>query len=196
MGNQNTYRAIVIGASAGGLQALKKLLPALPADYPCAVLVVQHISPLSDNYMTTMLNAASAIKVKEADEKEKIVLSTVYIAPPDYHMLVETNERISFSADDKVNYSRPSIDVLFETAADTYGKQLIGIVLTGANADGAAGLLAVKNAGGYTIVQDPDDAENPAMPLAAIQLVKPHSILSLDEIIKVLLKPGFVMPHK
>jgi len=134
--------------------------------------------------------------VKEADEKEAIVPGTVYIAPPDYHMMVETDETISFSADEKVNYSRPSIDVLFEAAADTYGRQLVGIVLTGANNDGAAGLLAIKNAGGFTIVQEPEDAESPAMPIAAIQLAKPHSILSLDEIIKLLIKPGFIRPFK
>lgn len=194
LNKQTTYRAIVIGASSGGLHALKRLLPALPADYPCALLVVQHISPHSDNYMTTMLNMASSIKVKEADEKEAVVPGTVYVAPPDYHMMVEADKTISLSVDNKVNYSRPSIDVLFETAADTYGEQLIGIVLTGANADGAAGLRAVKDAGGYTIVQEPEDAESPVMPVAAIRLAKPHSILSLDEIIKVLLKPGFVLP--
>jgi len=190
------YRAVVIGASAGGLMALKKLLPALPVDFPCPVLIVQHISPMSDNYMSRMLDAASNIRVKEADEKEKLAAGVVYIAPPDYHLLVEADETLSLSADDKVNYSRPSIDVLFETAADTFGSQLVGIVLTGANADGAEGLLAIKKAGGYTLVQDPDDAESPAMPLAAIQLVKPHSILSLREVIRLLLKPGFILPPK
>ncbi len=196
MNNHPKYRAVVIGASAGGLMALKELLPALPEDFPCPVLIVQHISPMSDNYMSKMLDAASRIRVKEADEKEKLAAGVAYIAPPDYHLLVEADETLSLSADEKVNYSRPSIDVLFETAADAFGSQLLGIVLTGANTDGAEGLLAIKKAGGYTLVQDPDDAESPAMPLAAIQLAKPHSILSLREIIHLLLKPGFILPPK
>ncbi len=196
MNKHPKYRAIVIGASAGGLSALKTLLPALPKDYPCPVLIVQHISPQSDSYMSTMLNEASQIRVKEADEKEKVLPGTAYIAPPDYHLLVEYDHTLSLSADEKVNYSRPSIDVLFDSAADTFGSSLIGIILTGANSDGAEGLLAVKNRGGYTIVQDPEDAESKTMPLEAIKLVKPHSILTLNEIVRLLLKPGFVLPAK
>lgn len=190
------YRAIVIGASAGGLRALKTLLPRLPKDFPCPLLIVQHISPQSDSYMSTMLNEASQIQVKEADEKEKVMPGTAYIAPPDYHLLVEYDHTLSLSADEKVNYSRPSIDVLFDSAADTFGPSLIGIILTGANSDGAEGLRAVKKRGGYTIVQDPEDAESKTMPLEAIKLVKPHSILTLTEIIHLLLKPGFVLPAK
>lgn len=191
-----TYRAIVIGTSSGGLYALKQLLPALPKDFPCPLIIVQHMSPHSDNYMSKMLNEISQIKVKEADEKEAILPGVAYIAPPDYHLMVEPDETLSLSVDNKVNYSRPSIDVLFETAAETYHRQLIGIVLTGANADGAAGLLSIKKAGGYTIVQEPEDADSPAMPTAAIQMSKPNSILTLKEIIKALLRPGFVMPPR
>ena len=183
--------AVVIGASAGGLYALKKLLPALPATFPCPILVVQHISPKSDNYLTKMLNELSELSVKEADEKEPILPGTVYITPPDYHMLVESDFTLSFSMEEKVNYSRPSIDVLFETAADVYGPHLLGIILTGANADGAFGLLAVKKRGGYTIVQHPDDAESPSMPRAAINTAKPHKILALNEIIDFLLHTKF-----
>jgi len=179
-------KAVVVGASAGGLYALKKLLPALPAAFPCPVLVVQHMSPQSDNYMTRMLNDLSPLTIKEADEKEPIMPGTVYIAPPDYHLLVEADFTLSLSMEEKVNYSRPSIDVLFETAADVYGSHLMGIILTGANADGANGLLAVKKKGGFTIVQHPDDAESPAMPKAAIERVKPHKILTLNEIIVIL----------
>lgn len=179
-------KAVVIGASAGGLFALKRLLPALPATFPCPVLVVQHMSPHSDNYMTRMLNDLSRLTIKEADEKEAIMPGTVYIAPPDYHLLVESDYSLSLSVEEKVNYSRPSIDVLFETAADVYGSCLMGIILTGANADGANGLLAVKKKEGLTIVQHPDDAESPAMPKAAIERAKPHKILTLDEIIALL----------
>ncbi len=179
-------KAVVVGASAGGLYALKKLLPALPATFSCPVLVVQHMSPKSDNYMTRMLNDLSPLTIKEADEKESIMPGTVYFAPPDYHLLVEADFTLSLSMEEKVNYSRPSIDVLFETAADVYGPHLMGIILTGANADGANGLLAVKKKGGFTIVQHPDDAESPAMPRAAIERAKPHKILTLNEIIAIL----------
>lgn len=177
------YEAIVIGTSAGGLQALKRILPSLPYNYPLSVLIVQHISPLSDNYMSQMLNDISKVNVKEADEKEKILPSTVYIAPPDYHMLVENDKTISLSVEEKVNYSRPSIDVLFETASEAFGDKLIGIILTGANPDGAKGLKTIKDAGGLTIVQSPNDAESKTMPEAAINITKPDYIFSIDEII-------------
>jgi len=177
------YKAVVIGTSAGGLKALKRILPRLSSNYPLPLLIVQHISPLSDNYMSQMLNDASKITVKEADEKEKILPSIAYIAPPDYHMLVENDKTISLSVEEKVNYSRPSIDVLFETAADAFGDKLIGIILTGANPDGAKGLKKIKDAGGMTIVQSPDDAESKTMPEAAINITKPDYIFSIDEII-------------
>lgn len=179
-------KVVVVGASAGGLMALKKLLPALPASFPCPVLIVQHMSPLSDNYMTRMFNELSPLTVKEADEKELVLPGTVYVAPPDYHLLVEADHTLSLSMEEKVNYSRPSIDVLFETAADVYGSNLMGIILTGANADGANGLLSVKRKGGLTVVQQPDDAESPTMPRAAIEKVNPHKILTLSEIISLL----------
>jgi len=193
MNKRKDIKAIVIGASAGGLYALKKLVPALPASFPCPVLVVQHLSPHSDNYMVRMLDELSPLVVKEADEKESVVSGTVYVAPPDYHLLVEEDFTLSLSVEEKVNYSRPAIDVLFETAADAYGRHLMGIILTGANADGANGLLAVKKKGGFTIVQQPEDAENQAMPKAAIELVKPHKVLTLDEIIAFLSKGDFCL---
>ncbi len=188
MTKSREIKAIVVGASAGGLYALKKLLPALPASFPCPVLVVQHMSPQSDNYMTRMLNDLSPLTIKEADEKEPVLAGTVYIAPPDYHLLVENDFTLSLSMEEKINYSRPSIDVLFETAADTYRSHLMGIILTGANADGANGLLAIKNKGGFTIVQHPDDAESPAMPLAAIERTEPDKVMTLEEIITFLSK--------
>ena len=190
MSKTRKIKAVVVGASAGGLYALKKLLPALPASFHCSMLIVQHMSPHSDNYMVRMLNELSALTVKEADEKELIQPGTVYIAPPDYHLLVEADYTLSLSVEEKVNYSRPSIDVLFETAADVYGIHLMGIILTGANTDGANGLYAVKKNGGFTIVQDPNDAESPAMPRAAIEQVKPHKILTLKQISALLSKEG------
>ena len=186
------YKAIAIGSSAGGLNALKALVPALPSGFPASLFIVQHISPSSDNYMAYFLNNISNIRVKEADEKEEIQPGTAYIAPPNYHLLIEENHTLALSVEEKVNYSRPSIDVTFETAAYAYGSELIGIVLTGANSDGAAGLLKIKELGGYTIVQDPDDAEHNVMPLSAIHTAHPHETLSLQGIIERLLTPGFV----
>ncbi|HFB61383.1 MAG TPA: chemotaxis protein CheB, partial [Bacteroidetes bacterium] len=166
-------------------------LPALPATFPCPLLIVQHTSPHSDNYMVRMLNELSAITVKEADEKEPIVPGTAYVAPPDYHLLVEEDFTLSLSVEEKVNYSRPSIDVLFETAADAYGPQLLGIVLTGANADGARGLAYIKKKGGFALVQQPEDAESPAMPRAAIEKAAPDKVLTLQEIISFLSEGSF-----
>ncbi len=188
MSKAQVIKVVVVGASAGGLYALKKLLPALPASFSCSMLIVQHMSPHSDSYMARMLNELSVVTVKEADEKELIRPGTVYIAPPDYHLLVEADYTLSLSVEEKVNYSRPSIDVLFETAADVYGIHLMGIILTGANDDGSNGLYAVKKNGGFIIVQDPNDAESPAMPRAAIERVKPHKILTLKQISALLSK--------
>lgn len=180
------YKAIVIGASAGGFFTLGKLLSLIPGNFSIPILVVQHISPTSDSYMPVYLNNNSKLKVKEADEKEKIMPGVVYFAPPNYHLLVEEDYTISLSNDEKVNYSRPSIDILFETAAFAYEKELIGIVLTGANNDGAKGLLAIKNAGGYCIVQDPKEAEVQTMPMSAIELATPDKVLVIEDIAKYL----------
>ncbi len=183
-----SYKAIVIGASAGGFYALRKLIPKLPLGFTMPILIVQHLSPTSDNYMSTYLNNLSKIKVKEADEKETILPGYTYIAPPNYHMLVEEDYTISFSTDRKVNYSRPSIDILFETAAFTYGKQLIGIILTGANNDGSKGMALIKDCGGFCIVQDPKEAESDAMPTAAIEKSNPQKILKIDDIVNLIIE--------
>ncbi len=176
------YKAVAIGSSAGGINALKTILPQLPADFPAAVFIIQHISPSSESYMAKFLDNISGIRVKEADEKEVIKPGVAYVAPPNYHLLIEEDFTLSLSVEEKVNYSRPSIDVTFETAALAYGKQLVGIVLTGANSDGAQGLKTIKDRGGFTIVQNPDEAESAAMPSSAIKLVRPHKILNLREI--------------
>ncbi|MDP2724100.1 MAG: chemotaxis protein CheB [Bacteroidales bacterium] len=181
-----TYKAIVIGASTGGFYALKRLITALPDGLDFPILVVQHISPNSDNFMAKYLNGISKLTVKEADEKEPILPGNVYIAPPNYHMLVEEDFTIGLSTEEKIRYARPSIDVLFESAVFAYGAQLIGIVLTGANNDGAHGLSAIKKAGGLTIAQLPSEAEADMMPQSAIDLAKPHHILPIDGIAKLL----------
>lgn len=182
------YNAVVIGASAGGFHALGKLIPKFPKEFSMPIFIVQHISPTSDNYLATFLNKLSNLLVKEADEKEEIKAGYIYIAPPNYHLLIEEDHTISLSTEEKKNYSRPSIDILFETAAIAFGNKLIGIVLTGANNDGAEGLLAIKNAGGFCIVQKPMDAEEETMPVAAIEKAKPDKILKLDEIANFIIK--------
>ncbi len=179
---ESTYKVIVIGASAGGLKALKKIISGLPKSFCLPILIVQHLSPRSDGFMAHYFNQLSHLQVKEADEKEPIRPSHIYIAPANYHMLVEQNETISFTVDEKVSYARPSIDVLFESAARVYLDRLIGIILTGANEDGAAGIRTIKSFGGLTIAQSPETAEVAVMPMAAIQTECVDLILSLDEI--------------
>lgn len=181
------YRAVVIGASAGGIHAIRAIIMALPSNFHLPVIIVQHISPLSDNYWITLMDSLGALTVKEADEKEKIKKGTIYITPPNYHLLIERDETFSLSIDPKVNYARPSIDVLFESAADVYKDRLVGVILTGANRDGANGLRRIKEYGGLAIVQDPATAESASMPAAAIAATQVDYILPLEEIIDVLI---------
>ncbi|MBI9034759.1 MAG: chemotaxis protein CheB [Bacteroidales bacterium] len=179
---EKVYKAIVVGASAGGVEALTTVLPALNADLNFSVVVVQHISPHSDSFLVDYLNQLSPIKVKEVEEKEHIIPGVVYFAPPNYHLLIEEDETFSLTVDDKVNYSRPSIDVLFETAAVAFNQSLIGVILTGANSDGAEGMKRIKQFGGLTVVQDPSSAYVDVMPLAALEAIHADHILKLEEI--------------
>jgi two-component system chemotaxis response regulator CheB len=182
------YKAIVIGASAGGLTALQEILTPLPANFRLPILVVQHRFPTADDLLTFALNESCRLTVKEADEKDYIEPGYVYVAPPNYHLLVERDRTLSLSADAKVCYSRPSIDVLFESAADVFLSHLIGVILTGANHDGTAGLKKIKQNGGLTIAQDPATAEAEMMPLSAIQAKAVDQILSLADISSLLLQ--------
>ncbi len=187
-------RAVVIGASAGGLSALKILLADLPADFAMPIMVVQHVGPAATGVWITFLDAACKLTVKEADEKEKIEQGTVYVAPANYHLLIERDYTFSLSADRRVNFARPSIDVLFESAAYVYESGLIGLVLTGANSDGAYGLKKIKEMGGIAIVQDPDTAESSYMPASAIEAVPVDHILPLEGIRELLLKMAVNKP--
>lgn len=176
------YEAIVIGTSAGGLDALGVILPALDPRLPVPILIVQHISASSDSFIVTYFDRLCRLHVKEAEEKELLRPGIVYFAPPDYHVLIEDDRTISLSNEEKVNYSRPSIDILFETASWAYGKHLIGIILTGANWDGAAGSEMIKKSGGLTIVQDPRTAAVSRMPESVLERIKPSCVLKLEEI--------------
>jgi two-component system chemotaxis response regulator CheB len=175
--------AVVIGTSAGGVEALMALLPALPTTLRAAVLVVIHLPRERPSLLVDIFAPRCVRPVREAQDKEPVEPGCIYFAPPDYHLLVDRVDEgpcLALSADPLVNFSRPSIDVLFESAADAYRARLLGIVLTGGNQDGAAGLAAVARAGGLTAVQRPDTAAVSWMPESALRSVTPDHLLPLD----------------
>ena len=183
-GEDAGYRIVTVGASAGGLFALRKLVSLLPADFPMPVAVVQHRSKDSE-LLCELLQECTAMEVFEVNDKEEARPGCVYIATPDYHLLVDDGF-FSLSTEAPVRFSRPSIDVTFESAADTYGMDAIGVVLTGANADGSRGLRRIVDAGGLGVVQDPATAEVRVMPQAALKAVPEACVLPMDEI------PGYL----
>jgi two-component system chemotaxis response regulator CheB len=172
---------VVIGASWGGLRALRVVLGGLPAGFGAVVVVAQHRAASSTGALAQVLQKESVLPVCDVQDKEQVAPGHVYLAPPDYHLIVERGH-LALSLDERVQHSRPSIDVLFESAARAYGPALAAVVLTGANADGAAGLHAVKRAGGFTVVQDPATAESPVMPEAAIASGAADKVLPLPDI--------------
>ncbi|CDS53940.1 Protein-glutamate methylesterase [Polaromonas sp. CG9_12] len=183
-------KAVVIGASAGGVDALMDILPGLPASFGVPLVVVLHLSESHHSQLAEIFQRRMFLQVREAADKETLVPGTLYFAPPGYHLLVETDHSLSLSCEAQVHFSRPSIDVLMESAADAYGLHLAGIVLTGANADGARGLNKIGRQGGLTVVQDPNEARMPVMPEAAIRLRQPDLILDLKSIHSLLLEMG------
>jgi len=187
---RDRIEAIVIGASAGGVEALGLILPALPATFRPSLLIVLHLPRERPSLLVEIFEKRCALPIREADDKEPIEPGTVYFAPPDYHMLVERNRQIALSTEEPVHYSRPSVDVLFESAADVYGSRLLGIILTGANQDGAAGLHAIHRAGGVSVVQQPDSAKVPHMIVSALQRNPADFVLSLPEIAALLERLG------
>lgn len=176
------YEAIVIGVSAGGLGALTEVLPALSEEMSLPILIVQHLRMDSDDFMVKHFSTICGRKVKEAEDKEPIEPGTIYFAPPNYHLLVEPDKTISLSTEGRVNYSRPSIDVLFMAAADVYCNKLICILLTGANSDGTDGIQRIKKREGLVVVQDPKTAEADTMPLSAIENAEVDHIIPLKKI--------------
>ena len=182
--------AVAIGASAGAVEALTRILPSLPENYPLPVLVVVHVPSDRDNMLVPHFQARCRVQVREAQDKEPVSGGNIYFAPPDYHMLVEADRTLSLSVDEPVLHSRPSIDVLFESAADAFGSGLVGIVLTGANQDGAAGLKAIADADGLCVVEDPADAYASAMPQAALEACAAAKPMSLDAIASYLANLG------
>lgn len=170
-------KLIVIGGSAGSLDVLLKLVAGLPPHLPAAILVVTHRKASSEDRLVELLNARSSWAVREAEEKDLIVPNTIYIAPTDYHLLIEQDYSFSLDVSEKVNYSRPSIDITFESAAEVYGPSMLGILLSGANADGVEGLRSIKKRGGLCLVQDPGTAEVDYMPRQAIEQVEVDQVL-------------------
>ena len=163
------FEAIVIGGSAGSIEVLGILLAAFPASLNASVMVVLHLPRERPSLLCNIFQARCALPLREAQDKQPIEAGTVYFAPPDYHLLVDAGPALALSVDAPVHYSRPSIDVLFESAADVYANRLIGIVLSGANQDGARGLAAIQALGGLCLVQDPASAAMRTMPAAAQQ---------------------------
>lgn len=174
--------AIVIGTSYGGFEALSALLPRLPAEFDLPIIIVQHLSPDAENYSLPHLDEKSQIRVKEAEDKEPICPGTAYIAPPDYHLLIEKDRSFSLSIDETKNHARPSIEVMFASACEVYGPSLLAVALTSASTDGVEALRQISAAGGKIIAQKPETAVSPVFPGAAISNISVHAILSVDEI--------------
>jgi two-component system chemotaxis response regulator CheB len=173
--------AVTIGASAGGVEVLSMLLSSLPASCRLSFFIVMHIPRERPSLLAELFGSRCALPVKEAEDKEPIQPGTVYFAPPDYHLLIDRGPAFALSSDEPVHFSRPSIDVLFDSAADIYGERLIGVILTGANQDGAEGLAAVGRAGGRTVVQDPVSAAVAYLPEAALNEGPVDFVLSLEQ---------------
>lgn len=177
-----TPRIIVIGTSLGGLNALTQLLRRLPETLPVPLAIVQHRGAGDEGVLADLLNRDSRLKVLDAEDKMPIAPGFVYLAPPDYHLLIERDGTLALSTDPPVRSARPSIDVLFESVADAFGPDAVAVVLTGGSADGADGLRCIKERGGLAIVQDPQTAECPIMPAAALAAAPVASVLPLKTI--------------
>jgi len=182
------FAAVVIGASAGGVNALLEILPGLPKAYPYPVVTVLHVMKGRQNQLAEVFQQRLALRVVEAADKDELQPGTLYFAPAGYHLSVEEGGVLSLSQEEPVHFARPAIDITMQSAADVYGPQLVGILLTGANQDGAAGLAAIGAAGGLTVVQDPAEAQVAVMPNEAIRLRQPDLVLTLQEIRSLLLK--------
>ncbi|MGP5479371.1 chemotaxis protein CheB [Pseudomonas helleri] len=181
-------QAIVVGASAGGVEALLAIFADLKPGFRLPIIVVLHMPDERRSQLADVFDRRLEIPVKEVEDKEPIASGTLYFAAPGYHVSVEHDHSFSLSREERVHYSRPSIDYLFESAADVYQDTLAAILLTGANQDGAQGLATVKQLGGLTVVQDPEEAWVPTMPLAALERCQPDRILSLKGIARLLVE--------
>jgi two-component system, chemotaxis family, protein-glutamate methylesterase/glutaminase len=181
-----SIRLVVIGGSAGGVAALGTLLPALPADFSLPVVVILHLPPSRTSLLADLFGRKCRLPVVEAYDKAPLEPGHIYFSPPDYHLMIERDFTFGLSVDGPVNFSRPSIDVLLESAAASLGGEVLAIILTGTNADGASGMKAVRDAGGIGWVQEPGSAHSPTMPRAALERGGADAILALDEMVQAL----------
>ena len=183
------FQLVVIGGSSGATEVITDILKRLTSDINLSIAIVKHIAPdYRDSHLyISSLNTRCALTVKEADQRETIVPGVVYLAPANYHLLIEKDRTFSLTVDEKIKFCRPAIDVLFETAAEAYGSRLIGIILSGANDDGANGSKKIKEKGGYTVVQKPETAAADTMPLAAINACEVDALLTPEEIVNFLI---------
>lgn len=176
-----SYELIIIGTSAGGIDALKELFQYLDSKITQPIIIVQHLEPKSHSYLSAIIGEISGKKAFEAEAMMVIEDGCIYVPAPNYHLMMEKDWTLSLNVEKRVSYARPSIDILFESAADAVKDKVLGVILTGANGDGANGLLTVKDQGGYTLVQDPKTAYAREMPEKCIAKVKPHDVLTLKE---------------
>lgn len=180
--DKKKYELIVIGGSAGSIDAVLKILKSLREDFSIPIIIVLHRKASHEEYFVSIFQKKTALKVKEAEGREKIEPGVIYVVPSDYHLLIEDDKTLTLDVSEKVNYSRPSIDITLECAADVFKDRLIGIILTGANADGAKGLAKIKSKKGFAIVQNPETAEVATMPKEAIKSTAVDHILDLEDI--------------
>lgn len=179
---KTTCKAVVIGGSAGSIEVLLKLLPALSFPLSFVVIIVLHRKNSTDSSLVNLLSIKTIIPIREVEDKDAASPGELYLAPADYHLLIEKEAFFSLDDSEKVNYSRPSLDVTFESAADAYGPSLVGILLSGANADGTAGLKAIKKAGGIIVAQKPETAQSSFMPRQAILHTPIDFVFDVDEL--------------
>lgn len=179
---QQGFKTIVIGGSAGSLAMILRIIPLLGKDMNVSVLVVMHRMASTEEVLLDVMESKTSFEVKEVDDKDELHPGMIYIAPADYHVLVERDKSLTLDDSEKVNFSRPSIDVTFESAAEVCGSSLIAVLLSGANADGVAGLKKVKEKGGFVVIQDPATADFPFMPQKALEAVSPDLILTNERV--------------
>lgn len=187
-GRKKKYKLLIVGGSAGALPVFIQLIKSLPKRIPFSIIFIIHRLKSSGPELCYLLSQSTTLKVKEAEDKEKIKLSHVYVAPADYHVLIEKDKSLSLDSSEKINFSRPSIDPSFETAAEAYKDSVAGLLLSAASSDGVKGLLAIHNAHGLTIVQDPDTCESPYLPQQTLAVMTPNHVLKPDEIPGVIAK--------
>lgn len=183
---KSLYEMLIIGGSAGSLEVILQVLSRLKPDLNIPIVIVMHRNLSNETRLVNLLATKTSLRLKEAEEKEIIVSGTIYIAPPDYHLLIEKNHSFSLDDSERVHHSRPSIDVSFESGSLAYGSALIGMLLSGANADGAESLKFIKERGGLTVAQNPESADRPYMPQQAIDKFQVDLILDMDEIADVI----------